>query len=195
MAEPLPVYFRERIIRLWEEQNSVMQIVAILQSEGHTTCCSTVSKWIFRWQTNRGLKDEHRCGRISKVTDEIAAFMEEKLEEDDEVTSVELHRMIARKFYIAITAPTIRRYLRKNLKWAVVRTRFGPMISDTNKVKRHEFAKMCIKTNDNFDNVIWTDESSVQLIQYSQMMRVKVILKPKPKHVLKVNVWAGISRR
>ena len=36
----------------------------------------------------------------------MATFMEQKLEEDDKVTSVELHRMIARKFDIAITAPT-----------------------------------------------------------------------------------------
>ena len=79
------------------------------------------------------------------------------------MTSVELQRMISKEFNLAISAPTIRRYIRETLKWAVVRTRFAPMISDVNKIKRKNFAQMCIDTQDDFNNVIWTDESSVQL--------------------------------
>ena len=73
------------------------------------------------------------------------------------------------------------------------------MISDTNKTKRVDFARMCLDTNDDFSNVIWTDESSVQLRRHSQTMRVKVwkerTLKPQAKHTIKVHVWAGISMR
>ena len=80
-----------------------------------------------------------------------------------------------------------------------MRTRFGPMISDNNKTKRVDFARMCLETNNDFSNVIWTDESSVQLRQHSQTMRVKVwkekTLKPQAKHTIKVHVWAGISMR
>ena len=80
-----------------------------------------------------------------------------------------------------------------------MRTRFEPMISAVNKVKRHEFAKRCIDNKDTFDNVIWTDESSVQLVRHSQIMRVKIgkerVLKLAPKHAIKVHVWAGISKK
>ena len=73
------------------------------------------------------------------------------------------------------------------------------MISDNNKTKRVDFARMCLDTNDDFSNVIWTDESSVQLRRHSQTMRVKVwkerTLKPQAKHTIKVHVWAGISMR
>ena len=73
------------------------------------------------------------------------------------------------------------------------------MISAANKEKRLQFAKMCVDTEDTFDNVIWTDESSVQLVRHSQIMRIKIgseqVLKPAPKHALKVHVWAGISKR
>ena len=73
------------------------------------------------------------------------------------------------------------------------------MISETNKQKRMQFAKMCLDNHDNFDNVIWTDESSVQLKRHCQTMRVKmgneVTFKPVTKHALKVYVWAGISKR
>ena len=37
------------------------------------------------------------------------------------------------------------------------------MISTVNQQKRMEYAQMCLDNHDNFDNVIWTDESSVAL--------------------------------
>ena len=99
-----------------------------------------------------------------KITPTLAAYVEGKVEEDDEVTSVKLQRLIARKLSLEISPSTIRRFIRKTLKWKVVRARFGPMISANNKAKRLQFAKMCIDTKDTFDNVIWTDEGSVQLV-------------------------------
>ena len=48
-------------------------------------------------------------------------------------------------------------------------------------------------------NIIWTDDSSVQLKRHCQTMRVKVgqevPFKPVAKHALKIHVWAGISKR
>ena len=50
---------------------------------------------------------------------------------------------------------------------------------------------MCLDTKDNFENVIWTDESSVQLRRHSQTMRMKIgrerELKPQAKHSSKVD--------
>ena len=60
--------------------------------------------------------DKHRPGRPTKVTAEIASFIERQLEDDDEVTSVKLQRMITKSFLAEISAPTIRRYIRKNLE-------------------------------------------------------------------------------
>ena len=121
------------------------------------------------------------------------------MEDDDEITSADLHRLIARHFSASISAPTLRRYIRQKLEWVAVRTRFGPMISERNKLKRREFAQMCLDEEDIFDNVIWSDESSVQLIRHTQTMRVKIgkerVLKPQAKHALKVHIWAAKSRR
>ena len=97
----------------------------------------------------------------------IAAFIEAKLQEDDELTTVEIQRLLSRKFSMSISAPTIRRYIRMHLKWVVARTRFGPMISDKNKAKRSVFTQMCLDTNDTFNNVIWINESSVPLTRQS----------------------------
>ena len=40
--------------------------------------------------------------------------------------------------------------------------------------QRHEFARMCAKAKDTFEDVIWTDESSIQLMHHSQTMSVKI---------------------
>ena len=111
------------------------------------------------------------------------------LQEDDETTSVELHRLIVSEFGDNISAPTIRRHIRKNLKWAVIRTSVGPMISEANKIKRKAFAEMLLDNQDNFQNVIWTDESSVQLKQHCTMMTVKVGKERNIKPAAKCNVF------
>ena len=121
------------------------------------------------------------------------------MEEDDEITSAELHKLIARHFSANISAPTLRRYIRQKLEWVAVRTRFGLMISERNKLKRRKFAQMCLDEEYICDNLIWSDESSVQLTLHAQTMRVKIgrerVLKPQAKHGLKVHIWAAISRK
>jgi len=199
MPMKLSNYYRERTIALWKEGANVSAIVRALHEEGRNTTRGTVRRWIFRLEQDRSLQDDFREGRPLKITSEISEYLVRRLEEYDERTSFELQRLVARKFGTDISAASIRRYLRVSLQWAVVRTRYGPMISDTNKQKRLEFAKICWENHDDLDNVIWTDESSVQLKSHCQTMRVKIgretNFKPVAKHALNVHVWAGISRR
>ena len=53
--------------------------------------------------------------------------------------------------------------------------------------------------NHGFENVIWTDETTVQLESHRRHSDRKrgeqPTLKPRPKHPVKLHVWAGISRR
>ena len=80
MPSHLSIYRRERIIALWEEGKTVSEILATLETEGRRTSRATVRRWVFRWRTNRGLRDQHRCGRKSKFTTEIAAFLRSSFE-------------------------------------------------------------------------------------------------------------------
>ena len=128
MPSHLSTYLRIRIVALWGEGKKVFLILIILESEGRRTLRATVRRCAFCWRTNHGLRDPHGSGRRSKISAGMAAFVEAKLQEDDEVPSVELQRLISRKFSVNISAPTIRRYIRMHL-WVVVRTRFGPLIS------------------------------------------------------------------
>ena len=53
--------------------------------------------------------------------------------------------------------------------------------------------------NNGFQNVIWNDETAVQLESHRRHSYRKKgeqpVLKPRPKHPIKLHVWAGISRR
>ena len=89
-------------------------------------------------------------------------YLERRLEEDEKMTSVELQRLVAQKFGADISAASIRRYLRVSLQWAVVRTRYGSMISDTNKQKRLELPRCVWKIV-----TIWTTLSGLMSHQYN----------------------------
>ena len=81
------------------------------------------------------------------------------------------------------------------LNWVTVRARTGPMISNTDKIKRVELAKHCIAEKDSFKDVIQTDESRIQLVRHGRFIGVKMgkepNYKPVAKHAVKVHVWAG----
>ena len=63
---------------------------------------------------------------------------------------------------------------------------YGQLVREINKVKRVEFCQMLIDTNETFDDVIFSDQSSIQLHQNKTVMyRLKGSLPaalPKPKH-------------
>ena len=78
------------------------------------------------------------------------------------------------------------------------RTRYGQMVRDANKLKWVDFCERLIAKNDWFDNVIFSDECSIQLHQnklcsYRPKDSCAAVL-PKPKHPLKIHVWAAISK-
>ena len=199
MPRRLNPYVRQRIVFLKTDGKTVGEIVGILSEEGFPTTAQTVRRWIQRWETGEGLQDFRRSGRRPKITAEMGVFLNNRLKEDDELSSRELAYLLNKEYSIIISSSAIRAHLRQNLKWKVVRTRFGPMISETNKINRKAFALKCLQSKDEFNDVIWTDESSVQLRRHADYMRVQVgkerMLKPQAKHALKVNVWAGISKR
>ena len=87
---------------------------------------------------------------------------------------------------------------RKMAGWICTQTRYCQMVRDTNKIKHLEFCQMVMETNDDFANVICTDESSVEIERATTIRFHKQgeMYKPtpKPKHPLKVHVWGGIRK-
>ena len=67
-----------------------------------------------------------------------------------------------------------------------------------NKQNQLAWCQGRIDKKDNFENVIWSDECSVQLNHHGWLCFGKIKqprkLKPRPKHLPKVHIWAAISK-
>ena len=93
---------------------------------------------------------------------------------------------------------TIKR-ARYKIRWRKSGPRYCQIVREVNRVKRLEFARKCAAENEKFENVIFTDESSIWLSRHSKLCFRKVgqpaKMKPTVKHPFKVHVWAGISTK
>ena len=75
-----------------------------LRKEGISTTHRTVTRWIFQWTKGGGLQDQCRPGRPSVITEEITEYLDKLLEDDDDLSASEFHRLIAKKFSLQIPA-------------------------------------------------------------------------------------------
>ena len=79
---------------------------------------------------------------------------------------------------------------RRNLGWIKSGPRYCQLVSAKNCEKRLEFAITCVRNRDKFENVIFTDESSIWFNCYNAVCFRKIgqegHYKPKAKHPFKV---------
>ena len=112
------------------------------------------------------------------------------------MTSPQIKKKLA-KHGVEVSLSTVRRS-RKQQGWTLQQTRYCQLICNANKIKRLEYAQRVLESGDTFHNVIFSDECSILLAHYRRTCYRKfdepTKRKPKPKHPLKVHVWAGISR-
>ena len=115
---------------------------------------------------------------------------------NDEATNRQIQKKLFKRG-VEVHPSTVRR-APKEQGWTLQNTNYCQLIRDVNKTKRLEFTRRVIATEDTFDNIVFSDECSISLQQFRRTCYWKVgeppKRKPKPKHPLKVHVWAGISR-
>ena len=77
--------------------------------------------------------------------------------------------------------------------------KYCQLVREINMEKQVSWCKEQISVKETFDNVIITDECSVQLDNHGRLCFQKKTdskkLKPRPKHPIKVHVWGGISKK
>ena len=109
-----------------------------------------------------------------------------------------LQRLLWIEMVIQLPIATIKRTRRK-LGGKRCGPKYCQMVRETNRVARLAFAEECIENGESFDDVIFTDESSLRVEQHVKICFRKEAqpakLKPKSKHPFKVHIWAGISKR
>ena len=184
------MYARERVVALHFSGKNVTQIKKMLECKGIKTSRSAVSLFLSRYQNTGSLRDAKRSGRKSKLQNEHVNFSDNALSENDELTSKELSEKLSTECGIQVSATTVRRVRRNVLGWKTESARYCQFVRDPNKIKRLVFALKTITEKDTFEDVIFTDETSVQIEQYARICFRKDGTQPKrkgrPKHPLKV---------
>jgi len=191
----LSMYTRERLRRCLLEGRSIAATLRVLDSEGVSTCRQTV------WRIRRHIRISGtaqplpKSGRPTKLTAEVLQMIDDAMERDDETTGTELV-VTLKNAGITASRTTILKG-RHQLGWTTRGAAYCQMIRAVNREKRFRWAMENL--NADFTNVIWTDETTVQLETHRRFCcrkrGQKPRYKPRPKHPVKVHVWAGISSR
>ena len=130
----------------------------------------------------------NRLVSVSKVLNsEQLDYIHECMKSNDEYTARQLHALLLDKWLnFIVSVDTIKRE-RRLLGWVASKPKYCQWVRDRNKQKRFDWCKEIISTGETFDNVIFSDECSIQL-HGRLCFRLRGQLKPKPKHP--VHVWA-----
>ena len=192
----LTTYAKQRIVQLREDHMTVSAIAEQLSKEGIRVSVRGINGVLSRYRTTGSVLRQPGSGRKSVLQDScVQALVDRWMTDDDELTGKQIAGRLAQVGVNSTPRSVLR--LRKSLGWTVHGAHYCQLIRDANKTKRFQWAQA--HQSDAFHDVIWTDESSIQLETHKRFCCRKENqppkVKPRPKHPIKVHVWAGISWR
>ena len=187
-------YTRKRIQSLLDQGLHPVAIFKELNTESLSVSYPSVARIVRRIKLTGSTENLARSGRPRKLNEAAKAFIESQMRKNDETTSRQIQKRLAR-CGVTVHDSTVRRS-RKEQGWTLQNTRYCQLIRDRNKIKQLQFAQKVIQTGDTFGNIIFTDKCSISLQQFRKTCFRKMgePAKRKPKHPLKVHIWEGISR-
>ncbi|KAL2081646.1 hypothetical protein ACEWY4_023499 [Coilia grayii] len=119
------------------------------------------------------------------------------LKTDDELTAGNIRALLQRQHNVTLALCTVRKAVRR-LGWSYGKPRFIPMTREKNKELRLRQAQDWKAAGEKFDNVLFTDESTVALERFAlqcwRKRSARGMAKHRVKHPVKLHVWGGISR-
>ena len=155
-------YKKLRIIFFHAKGLKAPEIAKRLSEEGMLASRQGIHDFIKRYEVTGSIGGRPGSGRKSKVTDVIRALVDQQMRADDETSAFQLHKLLISKgHYLSIR--TILR-CRQALGWTFRDSAYCQMIRVANKAKRLNWATANLaEANGGFQDVVWSDESTVQL--------------------------------
>ena len=174
-------YTKQRIVFYLNLGLSSYSIAEELRREGCGTTRQGIAKFVKRYRERQTIARKPGSGHPTKITEEVLTIVEDAMQCDDETTAVQLHSISSEKG-VNISLNTIL-HSRKQLGWTFRGSAYCQLIREENKHKRLEWARKHVDdaVNDEFKNVIWTDETSLQVESHRRFCCRKVGQRPKPK--------------
>lgn len=126
------------------------------------------------------------------------AFVDRVMSEQPDTSAPTLAANIEDEFGIDVSVRTVRR-IREGHGWTRKLTRYCQMVRADNRPIRTQWCQDQIQNNETFDDVIFTDESRIELSDVGKFSYRKggqpIPRRKKAKHPFAFLLWGGISRR
>ena len=170
-------YLKLHILFLARKGYKAPTICNLLKAENLSCTREIIFLFLKRYAETHSIARKPGSGRLSKLTAEIKALVEQQMQLDDETTAHQLHRLLQARGY-KISLRTVLR-CRRSLGWTFRGSAYCQLIHDVNKQKRLDWAKANLM--DDFEDILWTDECSVQMESHRRFCCRKIGEAPKPK--------------
>ena len=189
-------YTKQRILSLYWRGYKISDVVEYLVLEDDIqTTKQGVRQFLKRYKLSKTIARKPGSGLPPKLSPSLQQLIENTMRNDDETTATQLQAILASQNMYVSLATIVRNRL--DLGWTYRGSAYCQLIRQQNKEKRLDWARTYI--NDDFNNVIWSDETTVQIETHKRYCYrkegQKPRPKPRPKHPVKVHVWAGISKQ
>jgi len=183
----IPAFLTSVICSLFDRGHSSLYISRHLQQ-----------KYAFRI-TRRGLRSfrQRKTTKRSQVDSKLCVLYKDYIsclyKRQPSTTAREVQSRLKDCFGVCISISTVRRW-RAELGWKCKTVRYCQMISKANYQKRLNFSMEMLRNRETFSNVIFTDETSVEMNSsgsvffYQEGATTDMVPRqaPKPKHAYKV---------
>ena len=170
-------YKKQRILHYSRLGYKSPLIAKMLYREDLPCSRKCVHQFLKRFSETGTIGRKPGTGGKSKITCAVKTIVEQQMQLDDETTAFQLYHLLRSRGY-DIHRRTILR-CRTSLGWTFRGSAYCQLIRQANKQKRLDWARQNL--NDLFDNVIWTDECSVQLESHRRFCCRKIGVAPRLK--------------
>ncbi|CAG2242661.1 unnamed protein product [Mytilus edulis] len=192
---------KQEIAVLRKSGNTIQAITGILRTRGHNISRHSVRYWLRAYDrgfiSELGVHVQPKQRTFRKVSERDAELIKELIKSDFSMSSKQIHKALladGANLSLSLTKIAI-----DAAGFTHSRPRYGQMVRRANRPKRVDFCQHLIDENDDFADIIFSDESSIQTFQnktnYYREKDSAPMVHGKPKHPLKVHVWGAISRR
>ena len=167
-----------------------------LAKEGHVVSKSGVALFFKKYAKEGSIGQKPGSGLTGKKTAALLKLVDSHMERDDDLSLEDLKTAL-QKEGISVSVSSLHRW-RQELGWTTKGTKYCQMVKEANVEKRLDWARANVEEI-NLEKLVFTDETTVQLENHLRVTCYKKgrkpHYKPKPKHPIKLHVWAGISKR
>ena len=177
---PYSDYLRRRILIHHLKGLTAAAIADALSDEGLRATRQGITKFLRRVEETGSLERQPGSGRPSRLTPQMLALVEAQMRRDDETTVEQLVALLRHNGYKVFSSTVLRS--RSSLGWTFRGSAYCQMIREANKAKWLHFAREYLhEAEDGFCDVVYTDETSIQLESHRRFCCRKRGEQPRPK--------------